>query len=377
MADLDRQGQKRGAPDFYQVLGLHPTATVEQVKAAFRRQALRYHPDKNSGSSVATEHFKLCNDAYAVLSDPPKRARYDWQRENPGVTEIARELLDDLLGNKRRRRLAGRDLHYTLELSFREAALGLTRTIRFPVPERCPDCGGNGAAPGGTRSCPNCSGKGETRERLGLLTLPRPCPRCGGQGIAVITSCPSCTGTGSLEGIREYALRLEPGVPDGTVRVVAGRGEAGRDGAANGDLHIEVRVAPDPLLRSEGPDLRLTVPVRYSMLVLGGSLEVPTLEGRARMRIPAGTPSGRVFRLAGKGLPRQSGEGRREAPKSGEGRREAPKAGRGDLLVSVEAETPVELDERALRVLKEFDEACPDSCHPRAQEFLERRGRTT
>jgi molecular chaperone DnaJ len=343
--------QLRG-PDLYLVLGVHPSATVDQIKAAFRRQALRYHPDKNPGSEWSVERFKLCNDAHAALTDPRKRTEYDGARNGRGVQGIARELLADFLGGRRRGRFDGRDLQYTLEISYCEAALGTRRKIRFPVPQPCERCGGGGAAPGGTRPCPSCAGTGEAREWRGLLPLPERCPRCGGQGIAVVAPCEACAGVGTVEQLRDYLVKLQRGIKDGEIKVLRGEGEPGAGGAKAGDLQVVVRVKAHPLFTEENAELRVKVPVSLSLAALGGSVEVPTLDGAVRMKVPPGTQSGRVLRLQGKGLYRG--------------------AERGDLLVTVEVETPVALGETQRRLLRELDASCDDSMTPRQNEFRAR-----
>lgn len=342
--------------DLYQALGVHPTATLEQIKAAFRRQALRHHPDKNAGAPEAAEQFKQVNEAYATLSDPERRALYDASHDGRGVPAIARELFEEvILGRRRARRRAGRDLRYTLELSYRESALGVTRAIRFPVAEPCGPCGGVGAAPGGTRPCPSCGGKGEARDPKAILPLPRRCPRCGGQGISIAEPCASCAGVGSVERVREYKVTLHPGVRSGEVKRVSGEGEPGVGGAAAGDLLVVVRVQPDALLAEEGSeDLTVTAPISLALAVRGGQIEVPSLEGNLKMKIPAGTQSGRVFRLRGQGRPKRGGEER------------------GSLLVRVEVETPIELGADALRRLEAFEAGCGEAVYPRQCEYRER-----
>jgi molecular chaperone DnaJ len=353
----DRE-EGRSEADLYQALGVHPTATLEQIKAAFRRQALRYHPDKNAGSSEASERFKQVNEAYATLSDPDRRALYDSAHDGRGVPAIARELIEDvLLGRRRVRRRAGRDLRYTLELPYREAALGVERTIRFPVAEPCASCGGVGAAVDGTRPCPSCGGKGEARDPRSILPLPRRCPRCGGQGISIAEPCTTCSGVGSVERIREYKVKLQAGVRSGEIKRVSGEGEPGVGGAASGDLLVVVRVRPDSLLREEGDqDLTLTAPISLALAVRGGQIEVPALEGGTlKMRIPPGTQSGRVFRLRGQGRPRARGGDSAEE--------------RGSLLVRVEVETPAELAAEARRRLEAFEASCSPAAYPRQREY--------
>jgi molecular chaperone DnaJ len=335
--------------DLYEVLGVHPNATVEQIKAAYRRKALQHHPDKNDGSAEAAEEFKRCNDAYTVLSDLQRRARYDREQPGRGPAQIAREIIEDLLGARSRRRRDGRDLRYTLQISFAQAALGIERRIAFQVLEECTSCGGVGAAPAGTRPCPACQGRGELREKLGPLPFPQRCPRCGGQGIAITRACERCAGVGARERLREYDVRLHAGIKDGEVKIVRGEGEAGSGGGEAGDLHVLVRVARHPLLVPDGHDLRLRAPVSLTLVSLGGELEVPTLEGRARMKVPPGTASGRTFRLPGKGLPHTEG--------------------RGDLLVELEVETPVTCDAAQRQILEELERRSSGEGLPRRRAY--------
>jgi molecular chaperone DnaJ len=359
-SDTPSARQDRAELDLYQVLGVHPTATLEQIKAAFRRQALKHHPDKNSGSPQAGERFKQCNDAYATLSDPERRGEYDARHDGRGMTALARDLIEDvILGRRRARRRPGRDLRYTLELPFRDAALGASCTIHFPVAEPCSLCGGVGAAAGGTRPCPQCDGKGEERDPRALLPLPRRCPRCGGQGIAIAQPCAACGGVGSLERIREYQVTLRPGIADCELKRLPGEGEPGLGGAPAGELQVLVRVRPDPLLRPAGEhDLETIAPVGLAACTLGGAVEVPTLEGPPlRLKIPPGTQSGTVFRLRGKGRPHG-------APGVAE---------RGDLLVRVEVEAPDAraLDGEARRLLAAFEARCGElGAWPRQREYV-------
>ena len=330
-------------PDYYQLLGVRPGATVEQIKAAYRRQALRHHPDKNPGSEEAAERFKLCNEAYAVLSDPNRRSLYDEQHSQRGVQDIARDIIGDILGRRRVQRRDGNDVRFDLRITLREAAQGVRRQIRFPAGAACPRCGGGGAAPGGTARCRNCDGRGDTRDE-GFLSLPRVCPVCGGQGVTITRACDACGGVGTVERQRTYSVKLPAGVRDGDVKILEGEGEPGSGGGRTGDLQIVVRVEPHPLLEQEGKNLLLDLPVRFATAALGGVVEVPTLGGHVRMKIPAGTQSGRTFRLRGKGFP---GPG-----------------GAGDQLVRVRVETPVDLDEKARKALEAFDSACGSQTHP-------------
>lgn len=336
-------------PDYYQLLGVPPSATVEQIKAAYRRQALRYHPDKNPDAADAGERFKLCSEAFTVLSDPGRRAEYDQRQQGRKVQDLARNVIGDLLGRRGRRRDGG-DLRFDLRLTLEEAASGVTKRISFPATEVCGSCGGNGAAAGGTAPCPTCGGRGDLREGGGLLSLPRPCPRCGGQGLMVTKACPGCGGVGTVDQERSYTVKLPAGVRDGDVKILDGEGEKGRGGGRSGDLHIVVAHEPHPLLRLDRSDIVLELPLRLRTAAMGGTVTVPTLGGTVRMKIPAGTQSGRTFRLRGRGFPAS--------------------VGRGDQLVRVVIETPVALDAGARDLLRAFDESCGPGSHPMHEAFV-------
>jgi len=343
-------------PDYYQVLGVPSSATMEQIKAAYRRQALRHHPDKNPGSDAAVERFKSVNDAYSVLSDAEKRSVYDIRRRGAaGVQALVGGLVDDLLGTRLTRRQNGRDVQATLEVSLREAARGVTRRIRYIVSSLCGSCGGTGAAPGGTRSCPTCRGRGELGQRRGLLSRSKRCPRCGGQGRVVVAACKRCGGVGMVEEQRSRDIKLPPGVRDGDVKVVQARGEPGIHGGKPGDLQVRVKVQRDPLLRRRGTEVLVHVPVSLKVVMLGGSVEVPTLDGTVRMKIPPGTQPGRTFRLRGKGMPRGSS--------------------RGDQLVTVDPEVPVGLGASQVPALEAFVAQLTDDMQPRQRGFRERMAR--
>ena len=336
-------------PDHYQVLGVHPSATMEQIKAAFRRQALKLHPDKNPDDEQAAEQFKHCNDAYAVLSDVKRRSDYDHSLQQWGIQEIVGGFVDELLGKRRRRKVDGRDVRYNVELSFKEAALGISRRVSFLVMQTCDDCNGSGASPGGTRACPDCKGRGEVKRREGLLSMPRTCPRCGGGGRSIVTPCKVCSGVGTVESPREFMVRLPAGVATGDVKIIEGQGEPGQDGGRHGDLHIMVEVGEDPLFSRSGTDVRLELPLGIAEAALGGAVMVPTLEGRVQMEIPPGTQTGQTFRLKGRGI------------KKG--------GGRGDQLVKVLVETPVGLGEQQRGHLERFRDSCPDEVYPAQRAF--------
>ncbi len=338
--------------DHYQVLGVHPSATQEQLKAAYRRQALRYHPDKRPDDAEAAELFKACNDAYDLLSDVDSRAEYDRSRwmEGKGPRELVGSLVGDILGaRKPRKRRDGRDVRARITLNLEEAALGVSRRIEFTAPEVCGACGGTGAAPGGTKTCPECEGRGEHRDRSRLLSLPQQCPRCGGQRAVIVAACKACGALGTVERQREYMVRIPGGARSGDVKVVEGQGEPGRHGGKPGDLNVIVEVEEDPLFTVKGADLLLEVPISIALATRGGAVEVPTVEGEVRMKIPPGTQSGRTFRLRHRGLSRGNA--------------------RGDQLVKVVVETPVGLGAEQSGIMDELAKSLTADNEPRQREY--------
>jgi molecular chaperone DnaJ len=366
----------RGKRDYYEVLDVGRDATDAEIKKAFRRLAIKYHPDKNpSGDRASEERFKEANEAYNVLSDPDKRAAYDRFGHAafgaPGaggaaaaaaagaqsVSEVF-EGLFDLLGRKRK--AGGRDLRYTLELSFEEAAFGAERSIRFPTRKECGACGGlggrNGAA--GTRGCAACGGRGEVKIKQGLFTVPRTCTTCGGTGKVVVDPCPKCEGSGMVRLEREFVVGIPAGTEDGAVKRVPREGEPGRGGGAPGDLHVLVRVKEHPLFQRRGLDVVCEIPVSFTQAALGAQVDVPTLDGKVKMRVPEGTQSGRLFRLRGKGIPRGPA---RDTP-------------RGDQHVRIVVETPTNLTARQRELLEELarDSGEQSIGYPRKRGFLDK-----
>ena len=322
--------------DFYDVLGVPRDADTARIKRAYRDLALKHHPDQNPNDPAAEAAFKAVSEAYTVLSDSEKRERYD-RRGFAGVeggpipdigafTDLFEGAFGDLFGRRKERR-QGRDLRYTLELDLEEAALGAKKTITFPTRERCDECAGTGARGGerGRRACPSCHGKGEIKAQQGFFGVTKRCPTCGGSGYTILDACPKCRGDGSVELQRSFEVTIPAGMFDGSVRRVAGEGEPGKNGAPAGDLHVIVKVKPHPLFRREGETITCEVPVGLAIAALGGAVDVPTLEGVAEMKIPAGTASGAVFRLRGKGA-------------------RLPSGARGDLHMRVLVEVPLELD---------------------------------
>ncbi len=355
--------------DYYEVLGVGRDATDAEIKKAFRALAVQHHPDKNPGDKAAEDRFKEASQAYDVLMDPDKRARYD--RFGPSAfgapdagagypTSVA-EVLEGLWSMFSSKKRPGRDLRYTLEVTFEEAAFGVTKTIHFPTRRACGTCGGTGGrGKAGTKACATCGGKGEVRGAQGIFTAPRTCPSCQGSGRVVTDPCATCDGSGLERLEREFAVRVPAGTVNGAVKRVAGEGEPGRAGGAAGDLHVHVRVKEHPLFRRQAHDVLVDVPVSFSQAALGAQVEVPTLDGKVKMRVPEGTQSGKVFRLRGKGIPR--GEGAAKA--------------RGDQLVRVMVETPVALSPRQRQLLeelaKEAGEGGTSLAYPRKKTFVDK-----
>lgn len=274
------------------------------------------------------------------------------------MSEVIEGLWGDLFG-KRPKKTAGRDLRYTLEVEFKEAALGTSKQIRFPSRRDCSSCGGTGArSNSGLSPCVSCAGRGEVRVQQGVFTLGKTCPTCEGSGKIVTDPCGACKGAGLIQFEREFTVKIPPGTEDGSVRLVAKEGEPGRHGGPPGDLHVIVRVAPHPLLERQGIHLICEVPISFPQAALGAQVDVPTLEGKVKMRIPSGTQSGRMFRLRGKGIPKGDA------------------GSRGDQHVRVIVETPTNLTPRARRLLEELAEEAGDAVaqvsHPRKKNFLDK-----
>jgi molecular chaperone DnaJ len=364
----------QGRRDYYEILGVPRDADAAELKRAYRTLALRYHPDQNHNDKSAEEKFKEVSAAYAVLSDQEKRLRYDrlgmlglgvqgpagapdLQVEIENVKEFFESIfgdIGDLLGRKRGRS-SGRDLRYTLEVTLSEAALGAQKAIAFPVRVECSACHGSGGRGGeaGLRPCRTCAGKGETRS-TGILPLRRPCGSCRGSGKEVAEACPSCRGSGQVEQQRDFVVNLPPGSEDGSTRRLPGQGEPGRLGGGSGDLTVLLRVLPHPLLKREGALLTCELPISLAAATLGAEVEIPTLEGRAEMKIPPGTQSGAVFRLRGKGIP--------QATKPSQ---------RGDLHVKVVVETPQGLSDGQREALRQLWAKLPATAHPQHQRFAD------
>ncbi len=345
--------QKR---DYYEVLGVDRNASEQELKSAYRRLALQYHPDRNpDNKEEATERFKEITEAYGVLADPQKRAAYD-RYGHAGVSGSGgfspdfsstifsdfEDIFGDLFGfggvfgrHRRSRAQRGDDLRYDLEISFEEAANGLETKIKIPRWETCTDCGGRGGKRGTAPvTCNTCGGRGQIRHQQGFFTLTQTCPRCHGMGQVLREKCPACGGEGRVREERVLSIKIPPGVEDGMRLRVSGEGEAGVQGGPPGDLYVVLRVREHPFFERRGSDLYCTVPISITQAALGTELKIPTLRGHERLRIPEGTQPGSVFRLRGMGLPRVDGHGQ------------------GDLYVNVQVVVPTHLSREQRRLLE-------------------------
>ncbi|MEM7434619.1 MAG: molecular chaperone DnaJ [Myxococcota bacterium] len=351
--------------DYYVVLEVTRTASGNEIKQAYRALAMKYHPDRNPDDATAEDLFKEATEAYAVLSDPDKRGRYDrhghsaFDTTNPGfesgdfgaVSDILEGLFGEVFSGGRRKRRGGRDLKYELEISFVEAALGIERKIEVSRPASCETCNGSGAEPGTpVHKCNVCQGRGQVRYQRGLFAAPRPCHGCRGTGTKIPTPCNECKGNGTRLRAESMSVKIPAGVQDGAVRTVRGAGEHGDGGS--GDLHIHITVKGHALFEREGADILVSVPISFPQAVLGASIDVPTLDGKVIMKVPPGTQSGKVFRLRGKGIPVYGGYGK------------------GDELVTVVVEVPREISRRQRKLISELGEEIGSDGHAEQASFL-------
>lgn len=355
--------QKR---DYYEVLGVARTASVDEIKKAYRKLALTYHPDKNPGDKEAEEKFKEAAEAYAVLSDQEKRARYDrFGHSGSAFTGFEgaefgdfADILGDLFGfgdvfggrGKRGTRPArGADLRYDLHLSFEEAIFGKEASLEIPRSATCTTCSGNGAKPGTDPVvCSGCGGRGQVRFNQGFFAVARTCPQCGGAGRVIKDPCTSCGGAGRVREHRKMTVKIPAGVDDGSRLRLAGEGEAGLNGGPPGDLYVFISVAEHPEFIRRDYDIHSEKAVTYTQLTLGGEAEVKTMHGTERLRIAPGTQPDHVFRIRGKGVPFLDG------------------SGKGDHYVHVKLRVPTSLGERQRELLEEL--AVLDGETPREQK---------
>jgi molecular chaperone DnaJ len=361
--------------DYYEVLGVSRDAPEDEIKRSYRKGALKWHPDRNKDNPEAESKFKEMAEAYEVLSDPDKRARYDrfghdglagagmhdFSHMDVGdIFSMFQEILGGgIFGGMGGRRRRGYDLEARVDVSLKEAAEGTERTLEFNRNDVCDRCSGSGAEPGTKRiTCPTCGGYGQV-ERAGGLggifgRVVTTCPQCRGRGSMAQTKCKQCRGQGRHPVNRTVTFRVPPGIDDGQAVRIRGEGEPGDDGSLRGDLHVYVRVKPHPFFERHGRDLLCKLPISFTQAALGTTVEVPTLAGKAEVKIPPGTQYGQVFRLAGQGMPSIRG-----------GRR-------GDELVQVLVEIPKRLSKKQGELLREFAETEDKSVLPESKGWLER-----
>jgi molecular chaperone DnaJ len=344
--------------DYYQILGVEKNASDQQIKSAYRKLALQHHPDRNPGNKEAEDSFKEAAEAYAILSDTDKRARYD-RFGHAGVSSQAGAGFDpstfagfedvfggifgDFFGGGRRGGPErGTDLRYDLEISFEESAKGVETSIKVPRLETCESCHGSGSAPGSApTSCPQCHGRGQQRFQQGFFTVSRTCGRCQGTGRIITKPCASCKGEGRTQHERTLTVKIPAGIDHGQRLRLHGEGESGAAGGPAGDLYVFVEVAAHAFFRRDGNHLAVEIPLNFPTLALGGSIDVPTLDGKEAFKVPEGTQSGTTFRLRGKGMPDVSGRGR------------------GDLFFTLQAVTPKKLTKEQRTALEQLGNALP------------------
>lgn len=365
--------------DYYETLGVGRSASGEDIKKAYRRLAMKYHPDRNPDDPEAEQKFKIASEAYDVLRDQEKRAAYDrfghaaFEAGGPGgaqgfgfsgssFADVFDDLFGEFMGGRRGRGggsgpRAGADLRYNLEISLEDAYRGRTTTIRAKTSVACDRCEGSGAEKDSkTISCQTCQGLGKVRAQQGFFTIERTCPKCRGAGRVIENPCKTCAGAGRVQKEKQLQVNIPQGVEDGQRIRLTGEGEAGIRGGPPGDLYIFLSVTPHRLFQRDGANLYCRVPVSMVTAALGGTIEVPTLDeddkGRARLAIPEGTQSGHQFRLRSKGMPVLNG------------------GGTGDLVVQVEIETPVNLTSRQKELLREFEKCGGKDTSPEAEGFF-------
>jgi molecular chaperone DnaJ len=363
--------------DYYEVLGVERNAEADALKASFRKLAVQYHPDRHPHAAEQErksmeERFKQAAEAYEVLSDPQKRAAYDRYghegvagaagRSNPMDSGDFSSLFGDLfegffgmdLGGSRQGR-RGSDLRYDLKLTFEEAAFGKEVTLEIPALRSCGTCGGSGAKPGSKPVvCRQCGGRGQVVYQQAFMRVATPCGQCHGTGKVMEQHCADCRGEGRVRHSKTVRVSIPPGVADGIQVRVRGEGESGRSGGGAGDLYVLIHVEPHSIFGREGDDVVYDLPITFGQAALGTEMEVPTLEGKARLKVPAGTQNGKVFRIKGKGI--QSLHGR----------------GRGDQLVSIAVEVPVKLTAKQKELLEEFEKISDAAANPLYRSFLDK-----
>ena len=359
--------------DYYEILGVSRDATENELKSSYRKLAHQYHPDKNPGNHAAEEQFKKASEAYSVLSDAQKRAQYDRFghagmggedfSHNINIQDIFGDIFGDFFGQSSsgRRRTSqerGSDLRYQLTIKFEEAAFGVEKEVKIKRREACATCEGVGAKPGTKKeSCAACQGRGEIRMQKGFFAIAQACPSCNGQGARITDPCPSCRGSARQSVVRTIKVKVPAGIEEGVQMRYVGEGEGGVQGGGPGDLYVAVAIEPHPIFERDAMNVLCEMPISFATAALGAKIEVPTLDGKVSMNIPAGTQSGAIFRLKEKGIV---------------GMRGGRDSKRGDQLVRVKVEVPKKLSIRQKELLKEFVEISHEECHPENKGFFDK-----
>jgi len=363
--------QKR---DYYEVLGVSRSATEDEIKKAYRKLALKHHPDRNPGDKAAEGRFKEASEAYQILSDAERRSQYDrfghaafeqgmgaggFDFSAAGFEDIFSDIFGDFFGSSRGRGRSrsrrGEDLRYNLDITFEEAVFGAEKTITIPRLVACETCHGQGTKDGAARAtCPACRGSGQVRFQQGFFTIAKACGQCNGQGTIIKDPCRHCGGSGVARTTQTLNVKIPPGVDTGSRLKLRSEGEAGVNGGPAGDLYVVLNVGEHPLFTRHENEIVCEVPISFAQAALGAEIEVPTIEGKVKMKVAAGTQSGSVFRLKGKGVPDVRGYGR------------------GDELVRVHIETPRKLSAKQRELLEEFAKQGGEEVHPLAKGFLDK-----
>ncbi len=364
--------------DYYEVLGVNRDASDEDIKKAYRKLAMKHHPDRNPDSKESEERFKEAKEAYEVLTEPEKRRAYDAYGHagvNPqmgmggaeaagfgGFAEAFGDIFSDIFGGGQGRGRSsvyrGADLRYNLEIALEQAARGTETKIRIPTMEACETCHGSGAKPGThPKTCETCHGSGTVRISQGFFSIQQTCPTCHGSGKMVSDPCATCRGAGRIKKHKTLSVKIPPGVDEGDRIRLSGEGESGVNGGPPGDLYVVMHLKPHSVFEREGDDLHCEMPISFTQAAIGGEIEIPTLDGSAKIKVPAETQTGQVFRLRGKGI-----KGVRSSYP-------------GDLLCEVVVETPVRLTDRQkelLRELEDINRADGSRHNPRAKSFMDK-----
>ena len=363
--------------DYYDVLGVNKSATPDQIKSAYRKLAVKHHPDKNKGDKAAEEKFKVASEAYHVLSNGERKQSYDnfghAAFENGGggrggfgnfdfsnsFSDIFEDFFGEGFGGGRRSRRSnnrGSDLRYDLSITLEEAYTGKKQDIKFSTSEKCDTCKGSGSKPGhDAGSCSMCGGNGQVRSNQGFFTVQQTCPQCSGSGEEITNPCTSCSGQGKQQASKRLSVSIPKGVDDGTRIRLAGKGEAGSRAAGSGDLYLFINVYSHDLFKRSDENLFFECPISIADAALGTSIEIPTIDGgKAKIKIPSGTQSGKQFRLKGKGMPYMRG------------------SGFGDLYVQVNTEVPVSLNKEQKELLEKFREIENEKSNPSIKKFFQK-----